>query len=255
MPPTNTTTNDMIPPIDLALNYFTLGGDKSPGKCEIRGACREWEWLELGGWGLDGASLILRRRILVEFEIDITIATQADLDIWDDFEGKWLKNPIVRSGSRASTARQKIANAQAAIAALNTQSQALGGLLSDAQQAQISATAAQFAAVATTASANASQPSRGIGIYHPRLARLGIGSVVVVKLGQFVQTRTGGEMITVKFKEYRAPKFVLTKPEGSIPGTTAPTPKSKDTLDDAIAAETQKNVQLTAADNNLGALF
>lgn len=186
--------DDILPPYELALNYFMLGGEKSPGKCEVRGAGREWEWAELVGWGLDGASLILRRRLLVEFEIDVTIVTQTELDAWDDFYSKVLQSPV--SGRK--------------------------------------------------------DKSRGVGIYHPRLARVGVTSAVVRHVGQFVQGKGGRETVTIKFKEYRSPKFALTKPNGTIPGVAQKQPKAKDALDLAIEQETAKVKRLSAADAALG---
>lgn len=188
------TDSTLIPPIELALNYFVLGGEKSPGKCEIRGACREWEWIELAGWGLDGASLILRRRLLPEFEIDVRLTTQAELDAWDDFYSKVLQSPVSGRKNR----------------------------------------------------------SRGIGIYHPRLARIGIGSVVILRVSQPNQSKGGAETFTIKMKEYRSPKFILTKPNGTIPGVAKKTPKAKDELDVAIEQETAKVKRLQAADDALG---
>lgn len=189
--------NDILPPYELALNYFTLGGERSPGKCEVRGAGRGWEWAELMGWGLSGASLILRRRILVEFEIDITIVSQTELEQFDDFYAKVLADPVSGRKDR----------------------------------------------------------SRGIGIYHPRLARVGVTSAVIEHVGQFNPGKRGGETCTIKFKEYRAPKFILTKPNGTIPAAAKKQPKAKDALDEAIEVETQRNKNLTAADSALGTLF
>ena len=187
-------TNDILPPYELALNYIVLGGEKSPGKCEIRGACREWEWLELAGWGLDGASLILRRRLLPEFEVDVRLTTQTDLDDWDDFYAKVLQSPISGRKDR----------------------------------------------------------SRGLGIYHPRLARIGITSVVIVRVSQPVQSKGGAETFTIRMKEYRSPKFILTKPNGTIPGAAKKTPKAKDALDVAIEQETANIKRLQAADDQIG---
>jgi hypothetical protein len=187
-------TDDILPPYELALNYFVLGGEKSPGKCEIRGASREWEWAELAGWGLDGASLILRRRLLPEFEIDVRLTTQSDLDAWDDFYGKVLQSPVSGRKDR----------------------------------------------------------SRGVGIYHPRLARIGIGSVVILRVSQPVQGKGGSETFTIKLKEYRSPKFILTKPNGTIPGAAKKQPKAKDALDLAIEQETANVKRLSAADDALG---
>lgn len=186
--------NDILPPYELAQNYIVLGGKKSPGKCEIRGACREWEWIELAGWGLDGASLILRRRLLPEFEVDVKLTTQSDLDDWDDFYDAVLQSPVSGRKDR----------------------------------------------------------SRGIGIYHPRLARIGIGSVVIVRVSQPVQGKGGSETYTIKMKEYRSPKFILTKPNGTIPGVAQKQPKAKDALDLAIEQETAKVKQLSAADAAIG---
>lgn len=187
-------TNDILPPYELALNYFMLGGEKSPGKCEVRGASREWVWAELAGWGLDGASLILRRRMLPEFEIDVRLTTQTDLENWDDFYSKVLQSPASGRKDR----------------------------------------------------------SRGLGIYHPRLARIGIGSVVILRVSQPVQGKGGSETFTIKMKEYRSPKFILTKPNGTIPGAAKKTPKAKDALDVAIEQETAKVKRLTAADDAAG---
>lgn len=186
--------DDLLPPYDLALNYFVLGGEKSPGKCEIRGASREWEWAELAGWGLDGASLILRRRLLPEFEADVRLTTQTDLDAWDDFYSKVLQSPMSGRKDR----------------------------------------------------------SRGLGIYHPRLARIGITSVVIIRVSQPVQGKGGSETFTIKMKEYRSPKFILSKPNGTIPGAAQKQPKAKDALDIAIEQETAKVKKLTAADDALG---
>lgn len=219
--------DDILPPYELALNYFTLGGERSPGKCEVRGAGREWEWAELAGWGLDGASLLLRRRVLVEFEIDVKIVTQTELDQWDDFYSKVLQTPAYHAGKKSSSS--PFTNAV----------QAVGG--------------AGFGAPATPGKSTTA--SRGLGIYHPRLARLGIGSAVVKKVGQFNPTKGGGEMVTIYFKEYRAPKFVLTKPNGLIPAAGKPQPRAKDALDAAIETETQRVHALTVADNAAGSLL
>jgi hypothetical protein len=262
-------SDDFLPPYELYLDYFTIGGDRSPGKCEVRGAGREWEWFELMGWGLDGASLILRRRLLLEFEIDVTIATQADLNAWDVFEAKWLINPAAgmpaktsNTGNAAATAvlnsaKAKVAAAQADLAAPGLSNAEKEVILDRAQRAQGQIVEAQDALNVSAANAAGAlrSVSRGLGIYHPRLARALIGSAVVKKVGQWVQSRTGGETINIRFKEYRAPKFIATKPNGTIPGATKGTPRSKDALDEAIDVETQRNKALTAADASLGKLL
>lgn len=256
-----TATDDDLPPYELALDYVNIGGDPTPGRAEVRGAYREWEWSELAGWGLDGASLILVRRRLAEFDVEFTIVTQAQLTAWDSFYEKWLKTPVARGRTTApndSAARARLAYANQQLATAKTLSAAKG--LSDQQQQTFAAQAANASAQASAAQAVLDQlppakgTSRGIGIYHPRLARVGICAVVVKRVSQFTPTPKGAEVVVVSFKEYRAPKFILTKPNGSIPGVGTPTPKPKDAIDEAIDTETKRMRALSNADAAEGAI-
>ena len=192
-PQNNPTTDDLIPPISLYQDYFTIGGDKSPGKCEIKGASREWEWLELAGAGLDGRSLSLRGGLLPEFDIEVTIATEADLTLWDAFQKKWLNNPVSKLGpgpspmqvAKLKAANQTLSSLTAQLGQVTQLAASTGADAANAQAgivAQIQLAQQQQAAAQNTVG-SLSTISRALGIFHPRLARVGINSVVVGSLG------------------------------------------------------------------------
>lgn len=252
--------DDLLPPYDLALNYFTLGGEKSPGKCEIRGAAREWQWNELAGYGLDGANLSLVRRQLVEFEIDVRITTQTDLDAWSDFYAKVLQNPYSKGPTTTKTvgpydAAQK-AKAQARQSIQIAKAAAANPAIPQQQLVQLEAKAQSDSDVAATlasqSSKSSTEESRGLGIYHPRLASIGITSVVILRVSQPVQGKGGSETFTIKMKEYRSPKFVAAKTSGTVSAAAQKQPTAKTANQVAIQEETAKAKRLSAADEQLG---
>ena len=52
----------------------------------------------------------------------------------------------------------------------------------------------------------------GLDVYHPDLARNGINTVVMKKIGGVVHDKKGGQTITVTFLEYRPPKPAVVSP-------------------------------------------
>jgi hypothetical protein len=73
---------------------------------------------------------------------------------------------------------------------------------------------------------------KALDIYHPDLAKNGITSVVMKKIGSPVYDKKGGATITVNFLEYRPPKPAGGTPKGS--STSASSAKKKDPDQDAL---------------------
>lgn len=83
---------------------------------------------------------------------------------------------------------------------------------------------------------------RAVGIYHPQLAVLGIGSMVVEDVTQFEQDDTGGWTCTIKCIEFKKPKPLILRPLGSIPGTGTKQPTAADKFDQELQ-DKQKQLQ------------
>lgn len=67
----------------------------------------------------------------------------------------------------------------------------------------------------TLKSTTASKAPVALDIYHPDLAELGIGSVVIEEIGGKVHDGKGGATVSVKFLEYSPPKPKSGSPKGS----------------------------------------
>jgi hypothetical protein len=94
-----------------------------------------------------------------------------------------------------------------------------------------------------------------LGIYHPKLASLGIVTVVVTNLSQFTTLENGGEVCTISFQQYGKPLPMLKKPDGSIPGVAKAVPTAKDALDIELQKATAEFKSLSNQSDALGGIL
>jgi hypothetical protein len=252
-PASNTTTkadqksiNATLPPYELMADTFSINNDNCPGKCVVHGAGTPREWDIRKGYGLSGATVVFMGMTLSKFEIDVTIFTQQDYLDFLVFFAKYLRREAVQSGGggnqqqQAASAKARAdALAQTARDAFNTAKaqQSNPNLTQNQKQALV----VQAQAAADNARAASDQvvtlpgpdlgSMRALGIYHPALAALGIGSMVVEDVTQFEEDADGNYTCTIKCIEYKKPKPIILKPNGSIPGVGAKQPTNKDAID------------------------
>lgn len=89
-----------INPDSPELNYFTIRGVNSPGRCRIQGANRALRWKQNEGMGIIG-SLNLVGLKLAEFSIFVDMWTKEQLAEWEFFV-QILPPPEVTYGSPAA---------------------------------------------------------------------------------------------------------------------------------------------------------
>ncbi len=89
---------------------------------------------------------------------------------------------------------------------------------------------------------------KALGLYNPRLAMLGISTVVVEDVTQFEQVGDGIEGCTIDVQVYRAPLPILVKPNGKIPDVNGKGPDAKDEAERLIK---EKLAKIDALEKNL----
>lgn len=72
-------------PLDDPIDYFTLGGQKSPGVAEIIGLGSPRKWDERKGHGTSGATTVYGGDDLVKFSAKILLTTREDWNAWHAF--------------------------------------------------------------------------------------------------------------------------------------------------------------------------
>lgn len=78
-------------------NKIRLGGELTPGICDIEGLGAPFEWEERGGYGLSGATVVFRGKKLAHFSIKFRLYTVQDWSDWYLFKPVVDRLPIGRN--------------------------------------------------------------------------------------------------------------------------------------------------------------
>lgn len=73
-------------PITQPIDKIKMGGQWSPGYCDIVGASSPRKWEELGGYGMSGALLIYRGWGIAHFSIKFRLYSEDDWQAWHAFK-------------------------------------------------------------------------------------------------------------------------------------------------------------------------
>jgi len=72
-------------PIASPVDFFTIAGIRSPGIAELKGVALSRQIDERRGFGLMGATTVVKGQKLAHFSADIKLVTSAEFAAWDSF--------------------------------------------------------------------------------------------------------------------------------------------------------------------------